>query len=377
MIQPWEQLLRPSVVSTGRYVPGVSAAAVKQRFGLVDVVRLNWNENPDGALPGVLEEVAADLSESWAYPEQTYDEFRAAVARWAGATTEEVVPGHGIQALALSVCAAFIEPGDAVVVPHPTYGLYAKACGVAGATVHRVDCSGDPELALDLDAIAAAASEHGAKLVWVCDPNNPTGRRLELGEWEAFLAALPQGCVAIVDEAYADYVEPDERIDHLTEIRAGAPIVVLRTFSKIFGLAGLRLGYALMSDALAPYLHTVQEVFNVNRPALSAGLASLRRVEMLPARRERARRARSRLAAPLNAAGIRCLESHAPFVLVDLAGADDALVGDALAHDGLLVRPGNEFGLPGYVRVTLASDELMDAVAQRILAAREAVAAGI
>jgi len=143
-------------------------------------------------------------------------------------------------------------------------------------------------------------------------------------------------------------------------------VLVLRTFSKIFGLAGLRLGYLLVDAALAPHIDSVQEPFNVNRAALSAGLASLRRTHLLPDRRDQVRRARARLVDPLMDTGIRAVESDANFVLLDL-GADDVAVADALARDGILVRAGSEFGLSGYVRVTTGEDELMERVG-RLLA---------
>jgi histidinol-phosphate aminotransferase len=363
-VTAWERLLRPAVIDVGQYRPGVSGAEIKARYGVREVVRLNWNENLEGALPGVLEQTAAELSDSWAYPEESYGKFREAVARWTGATPDEVLPGHGIQALTLSLVNAFIAPGDSVVIPKPTYGLYAQACAVAGAVVRRVECG--PSLALDLDRIAAAAREHRSKLAWICDPNNPTGLRLGDADWRRFLDALPEGCIAVVDEAYFDYIEPAQRIDRLADLRRGRPIVILRTFSKIFGLAGLRLGYALVDARLAGYLHSVQEPFNVNRAALAAGCASLQRTELLPARRDRALRAREALIGPLKAAGVRCLESHSNFVLIEL-GADDRQVGEALAREGLLLRPGSEFGLPGFARITLGSEELMNTVARRLL----------
>jgi histidinol-phosphate aminotransferase len=176
--------------------------------------------------------------------------------------------------------------------------------------------------------------------------------------------------VAVLDEAYGDYIEPEDRIDRLAELGGGAPMIVLRTFSKIFGLAGLRLGYALVDSSLAPYINAVQEPFNVNRAALAAGLASLGRVELLPERRDQVRQARQRLAEPLNAAGLRTLNSDANFVLVEL-GVDDQRVFEALAREGLLVRPGSEFGLPDYIRVTTGETELMEEVATRIAEAVE------
>jgi histidinol-phosphate aminotransferase len=359
-------LLRRSVVGVGPYIPGASAAEVKQQLGREDLIRLNWNENLFGPLPGVLEDVAADLDSVWAYPEEAYEQLRQAIAQWAGAAPAQVIPGHGIQALTLALVATFIDPGDAVIIPRPTYGLYAQACAVAGARVVRVDNA--PSLALDLEAVAAAAREHRAKLVWICDPNNPTGLRLAPADWSAFLDALPDGCLAIADEAYHDYIDPAARVDRLADIRAGRPVIVLRTFSKIFGLAGLRLGYLLVDAALAPHVDAVQEPFNVNRAALSAGLASLRRTGLLPGRRDQVRGARRLLTEPLAAAGIRALPSDANFVLLEL-GTDDAQVSDTLARGGILVRAGSEFGLPGYIRVTTAGDELMSDVGRRIAAA--------
>jgi histidinol-phosphate aminotransferase len=177
-----------------------------------------------------------------------------------------------------------------------------------------------------------------------------------------------------VDEAYYDYVEPSQRIDRLADVANGAPVILLRTFSKIFGLAGLRLGYALVHRTLAPYLNAVHEPFNVNRAALAAGLASLHRVEGLPPRRAQVKAARDALVTPVAGSGLRCLPSEANFVLIEL-GVDDQPVFDALAREGLLVRPGSELGLPGFVRVTTAAVELMHDVGTRIAATVADVAA--
>ncbi len=363
----YERLLRRSVVGVGPYVPGASAQETKARLGRDDLIRLNWNENLFGPLPGVLEATAARLGDAWAYPEEAYEELRHALAAWSGADPVEVIPGHGIQALTLAVVSAFVDPGDAVVVPRPTYGLYAQACTVAGAEVHRVDAP-RPSLAFDLQAIAHTATDVDAKLVWICDPNNPTGLRLRAREWADFLDALPAGCVAVADEAYVDYIDPPERIDRLADIRAGRPVIVLRTFSKIFGLAGLRLGYLLVSESLAPHVNAVQEPFNVNLAALSAGIASLARTEQLPARRDQVRAARARLTEPLVRSGIRAVNSDANFVLLALVDHGDVEVADALARDGVLVRPGTEFALPGFIRVTTAATDVMDLVAAKLAA---------
>ena len=204
----WDGLIRAPLREVGPYVPGSSAAEMRARYGIDDLARLNWNEGLFGPLPGVLEAAAASLEDAWMYPEAAYGDLIEAIAGWLGVPPGQVLPGHGIQALVMTIISAFVSPGDRVVVPRPTYGLYAPACQAAGADVRRVDA---PGLRFDLERIAAAARECRARLVWICDPNNPTGARLEPAEWAAFLDALPADCVAIADEAYVDYIPPDER----------------------------------------------------------------------------------------------------------------------------------------------------------------------
>jgi histidinol-phosphate aminotransferase len=363
----FQALLRPPLRDIGPYEPGEPLDELMARHGLSRVDKLNWNEGLWGPLPGVLDAVAGALDQSWAYPEHAYNTLRDAIAADTGAPPEQVLPGHGIQALILTLVNAFVSPGDAVVVPAPTYGLYAQACRVAGARVERVD---SPDLRLDLEAVAAAVRATGAKLAWICDPNNPTGLRVEAAEWRAFLDAVGPECVVIADEAYMDYVPPLERVRREDDIADARGVVVLRTFSKIFGLAGLRLGYALADPALVRYLHSVQEPFNVNRAALAAGIASLGREREVARRRDLAIRARERLARRLGVGGMSPVSSSANFVLVDLGGVDDGELTDALVRRGVLIRPGSELGLPGWARITVAPEEVMDRAAAALLETR-------
>jgi histidinol-phosphate aminotransferase len=362
----WSPLLRPQLIDLGPYVPGASLDELKREYGLDEVAKLNWNEGLFGPLPGVLDAVAAELDETWAYPEHAYLELREGIAAETGARPEQILPAHGIQTLILTLCSAFLSPGDTVVVPQPTYGLYAQASRAAGAGVERVP---SPELRLDLERIADAVRRSGARLVWICDPNNPTGSLVDPDEWAAFLDALPPGCLAVADEAYIDYVDPGTRIRREDDVAAGRPVVVLRTFSKIFGLAGLRLGYAIAAPELVPYLQTVQEPFNVNRPALVAGTASLGRPAEVAERRLATREARAWLAAALAAEGIRPVPSEANFLLVE-HGVDDALLSDGLLRRGVLIRPGVEMGMAGWARITVGPRPLMELVAEALPAVR-------
>jgi histidinol-phosphate aminotransferase len=365
-VTSWERIVRPPLRDVGAYRPGASLDELMARNGLLAVDKLNWNEGLWGPLPGVLEAVAAALPDTRAYPEHAYDELRDAIAAESGVPREQVLPGHGIQALVLTLVNAFVGPGDTVVVPAPTYGLYAQACAVAGARVERVAL---PELRLDLEAVAATVRATGARMAWICDPNNPTGLRVEAAEWRAFLDAVGPDCVVVADEAYMDYVAPLERVRREDDVADGRPVIVLRTFSKIFGLAGLRLGYALADPALVHWLQSVQEPFNVNRAALAAGLASLGRADEVARRRELAIAARERLARRLAVGGMAPVPSSANFVLVDL-GVDDVALFERMLRRGVLIRPGHELGLPGWARITVGPEDVMDRAADALLETR-------
>ncbi|HEX2505940.1 MAG TPA: histidinol-phosphate transaminase [Gaiellaceae bacterium] len=348
----WADLVKPSLLGLDPYRPGESVQELRERHGLEEVVKLNWNEGLFGPFPGVLEAAAAELENAWMYPERAYNDLREAVAGWLELPPERIVPGHGIQSLVTTLAAAAVLPGDDVVLPRPTYGLYAQVLAAAGARLELVPVRGD-DLALDLDRMAAAARRARAKLVVVCDPNNPTGLQLTRAEWDEFVSALPEGCIAVVDEAYVEYVDPAARLGRERDASDGRPVILLRTFSKIFGLAGLRLGYAIVHEELEPYLDVVQEPFNVNRVALAAGKASLARADLVEERRRQAVEARELLASRLAELGARVVPSQANFVLAEVP-VDDAVLADRLAARGFLIRPGSEFGLPGYIRVTAA-----------------------
>jgi histidinol-phosphate aminotransferase len=362
-VTDWASLVRPSLHHLEAYDPGPSTDELRRRYGVDGVVRLNRNEDLFEPLPEWRDAVATELENVWMYPEEAYGAFREAVAAWIGTAPERIVPAHGTQALIGTLATLFLDPGDTAVVPQPTYGLYAQASAARGATVLPVPLR---ELRIDLEALAAAASESAARLVWVCDPNNPTGALCRPDEWRAFLDALPQGCVAIADEAYADYVEPGARLGRERDVEIGRPVVVLRTLSKLFGLAGLRLGYAVVDPELAGFLNVVQEPFNVNCAALAAGRACLERPDLVEERRRAVAAARELLCERLVEAGAEPVSSQTNFVLVRVGGDDRALARALAEEHGLLVRTGSEYGLDGYVRITVGPAPLMERVGAAI-----------
>ena len=368
----WSSLVRPSLHGIEPYQPGPSLSELEERYGVDEIVKLNWNEGLFGPFPGALDAAAAELENAWMYPEQAFSDLREALGRWRGVPPEQIVPAHGIQSLVRTVADAFVGPGDSVVLPRPTYGLYAQVFAAAGASIEYVPC---PEQRLDLDELAGSAARVGARLVVVCDPNNPTGSLAEQDEWNRFLDAVPDECAVVVDEAYCEYVEPERRIRREDDVARGRPVILLRTFSKIFGLAGLRLGYAIVAEPLASYLDVVQEPFNVNRAALAAGTASLRSPEIVEERRLHAAESRELLTGLLEAADINVHPSHANFVLARV-GVDDVALADGLASRGFLIRAGSEFGMAGTVRITVAPLPLMERAARELIAVRSGLFAG-
>ncbi|HYW28340.1 MAG TPA: histidinol-phosphate transaminase [Gaiellales bacterium] len=361
----WDAIARPSLRGLERYDPGETRDALRARLGLDHLEPLNWNEDRFGPPPEVLAAAAAELDSVALYPERLYAEFRDAVARARHVPPETVIPAHGAQSLIGTIASAFLEPGRAVVVPAPTYGLYAQVSAAAGAQVIRVpgDVSG-----FDLVGMAAAADRAEATLVWLADPNNPTGGVIGRDHWRAFLEALPPGCAVVADEAYGDFADPAVMADRREDVLAGRPVIMIRSFSKTFGLAGLRLGFAIADPAVARLLDIVQEPFNVNRIALAAGRAGVQLDGFVECRRAEVASARDVLRHGLERIGVSSLPSQANFVLADLA-MDERPVTSELITRGVLIRPGSEFGLPGWVRITVAPEPVMRRLIELLAAA--------
>jgi histidinol-phosphate aminotransferase len=358
----WERRARPTLRGLERYDPGPSRDALRDQHGLAELDPLHWNEDLFGPPAHVLEAASEAVAKANFYPERAYADFREALSAWLGVPSATVIPAHGAQALISSIASVFIGDGTQVVVPRLTYGLYAQVSAAAGGIVTRVDPDG---MALDLAGIAAAARRVEARVVWICDPNNPTGTLSSPASWRAFLDALPPEATVIADEAYIDFADPALRCDRTRDVLAGRPLIVVRSFSKIFGLAGLRLGYAVGDPEVARLLDIVQEPFNVNRVALAAGVASLSDPGFVDRRRVEVAAARDVLERDLKEAGIRVLPSQANFSLIEL-GRDDVPVCEALLRRGVLIRPGANFGLPGFARITIAPQATMRRAAREL-----------
>lgn len=367
--------IRPEVERIKPYTPGRSLEEVRRELGLQHVVKLASNENPLGPSPKALAALGQPgfLEGLHRYPDASFRELREALARKYGLAPEQVVVGNGSDELLKLLGEAYLQPGDEVVMGSPSFSEYSYVARLLGAREVGVPLeNGQVRAAAVLEAITPRT-----RLLFLTTPNNPTGTALDPVEFQQLVEHVPPHVVVAVDEAYREYVHPDRLIDSLAPIRQGKPWIALRTFSKIYGLAGLRVGYGLASPAVAGAVMRVKEPFNVSQAAQVAALAALDDEEHLRRSRELVWHERARLVRSLEARGLRCDPSEANFVLVRL-GQPDGPVTQALLHQGVIVRGGTQLGVPGAIRVTIGlprENTLFLEALDRTLADRRPVAA--
>lgn len=339
--------------------------------------RLAANENPFGASPRALAAMARCLCEAHRYPEAPGSALCQALARHHGVTPDMVVCANGAANMLTAIAQALLDPGDEVIVPAPGFVTYTEVATLMGARVVEVPLR---DYSIDLDGMAAAAAPR-TKIVYLASPHNPTGTIVRRGDLERFLGRLSAaraggggaagGPVVVIDEAYAEYVDDPEYPRGADYVRGGDPVVVVRSFSKVYGLAGIRFGYAIAPAALTLAFAAAREWFCVNRVAEAGALAALGDQEHVARCQDLNRAGRQRLTAGLAALGARVVPSQANFVLADV-GADADRLRAALRERGVLVCSGRQWGLPTMIRVSVGLEWEVEAF---LAALREALAA--
>jgi histidinol-phosphate aminotransferase len=326
---------------------------LQAQLGLDRIVKLASNEGPFGPLPAAMAAFEAAALELNRYPDAGGTRLREALADRFDVPVELVVLGNGADELIRFAALATLDPGDRAVFPWPSFQSYPTAVAAAAAEPTAVPLR---DRAFDLDALLTAG--RGSKLVYLANPNNPTGTLVVHDDVRRFVAELPPNVLCVLDEAYAEYAVDEPAGVEL--VREGHErICVLRTFSKVYGLAALRVGYAIASPQIADALNRVRPIFNVNQPAQEAALASLHETEAVRRRIVHTRIARDELHDTLAAAGLDPIPSHANFVYADVPGGDGDGLADRLLHAGFVVRALRAFGAPGAIRVTVGTDEEM------------------
>lgn len=352
------------------YDPGHDLPALRERYGAV-LVELGSNETSLGASPAVATAIAAALPEIYRYPDPKGGALKRALAAQLDVGVEQIALGNGSHELLMLLAQCFGEAGTSVVYSQYGFAVFAIGTAAAGATAICVPAlpADHPSAPLGHDLAAmAAAVRPDTRLVFVANPNNPTGTWFEDAALDAFLAALPEHVVVVVDEAYAEYVTAPRTSSAVRLLRGPAArhnLVVTRTFSKAYALAGLRVGYAVGSAAAIAVIERLRESFNVSSLALVAAEAALGDTAHAAQIREHTAREREWLAAQLQARGLRVLPSQTNFLLVEFG--DAAAVEEQLFRHAVVVRPMAGYGLPTCLRVSVGtraeSERLLEALA--------------
>jgi histidinol-phosphate aminotransferase len=346
--------IRASVRAVPPYTPGEQPAAGRR------VIKLNTNENPyppSAAVLAALHDAVDDRVRL--YPDPEAGALRAEASRLYGVPAECIMAGNGSDELLALLLRAIVDPGDRVAFPVPTYSLYETLVAVQGGVIQEVAWPADWSL-------PPALATSGAKLTFLCNPNSPSGTLVPIDEIDALAARLPG--VLVVDEAYVDFAAANA----LGLVGRRPNVVVLRTLSKSYSLAGLRVGLAFAVPELLRGLRTVKDSYNLNRLSQTAATAALADRATVRANVARVARTRARLVDALRALGYAVPDSHANFVLARRAGMDQAPVARALAARDILVRHFTSHGLGDALRITVGTDDEIDA----LLAAMGTIVAG-
>ena len=345
--------VRPALAGLVPYEPGKPVEEVQRELGLERIVKLASNEGPFGPFPEAQDAIARAALELNRYPDGGAWRLRTALAERHDVRFEQVTVCAGADAVVGYVCQALLDPGDEAVTAWPSFPSYVIDPLKLAATPVRVPLRDDR---LDLDAMLAAITER-TKLVFIAAPNNPTGTTNLRAELDAYFERVPPHVLTVLDQAYFEYIDDPEYPEGVAEyLRAGQQVLVLRTFSKIYGLAGLRVGYGVGPEEVITAIGKVRRAFDVTSAGQEAALASLAASEELAKRRAVNREAMALLEAALRETG---LEPTSPAVanFLFVRVGDAAALNDALLQRGVIVRPLGSFGASDALRITAGTPE--------------------
>lgn len=343
-------LIKPHIRELAPYEPGKPMEELERELGIRESVKLASNENPLGVSPRAVEAMRNALNEVNRYPDGASFALRSALSRRLGVAEDQLVFGCGGDEILELIAKTVIGPGDEVVYAWPSFAMYPiviRGMGAQGVPVPLTS-----EFVHDLDAMAAAVTDR-TRLVMVCNPNNPTGTSVGAEAFERFVSALSPDVILAVDEAYFEFVRRDDYPDVISLLSKRPGTLVLRTFSKIYGLAGIRIGYGVCDADFAGYLERARHPFNVNRLAEVAALAALDDEDHVRRTLEVNETGIEYLTAELGKLGIETWPTDANYILAR-TGRD---VFDALLHKGVIVRPMTGFGLTEHVRISIGLPE--------------------
>jgi histidinol-phosphate aminotransferase len=346
--------VRPALAGLIPYEPGKPVEEVQRELGLARVIKLASNEGPLGPFPEALEAMERAAAELNRYPDGGAYRLRSALAGRHGVRFEEIAVGSGADALIDGISQAVLDPGDEIVCGWPSFPSYVIYGLKLGAEPVRVPLH---EHRYDLEALVGAVTPR-TKLVYVCHPNNPTGTINTRAELDAYFERVPEHVLTVLDQAYFEYIDDPEYADGIDDyFKAGRKVMVLRTFSKIYGLAGLRVGYGVADAEVVTALGKTRRAFDLTTPAQEAALASLDTAGELGRRRQQNAQGRAELERLLRDAGYDVVGPAAGNFVFAEVGDDSQTLFDALLRQGVIVRPLAGFGAPHAIRVTVGTPD--------------------
>jgi len=344
--QPGLKNLRP-------YVAGTPIEEVQRQYGIKDVIKLASNENPFGASPKALEAICQALPRLNQYPDSECYGLRHALAKSLQVDPEQLVFGNGADGVITQICMAYLDERSQVIASESSFPNHDRFTHIMRARLIKTPLK---DYGLDLEAMADAITDQTA-VVFICNPNNPTGTIVTASEVDGFMDRVPDHVLVVFDEAYYELVASDEYPETIAYIREGREnVILLRTFSKVYGLAGVRLGYGIAVPSVLAPMNQVKESFPVNHLAQIAGIAALQDQEFLQSTVQANHASRLWLYEQFDRLGLSYVESHTNFVLVHI-GPYALDVQQELLKQGIIVRPCDGYNLCDYLRVTVGTPE--------------------
>ncbi len=346
------EICRKCILNLTPYVPGKPIEEVKREFGIDDIIKLASNENPLGPSPKAIEAMRKALDDVALYPDGSCFELRNAMADFLDVDTDMLIFGAGADEIIHYLGIAFLDDGDEIVQAYPSFVQYKAASTLMDCRAHMVPLKNWTH---DLDAMLSCVNEK-TKLFFITNPNNPTGTLVTADDIERVLDALPDRCLLVLDEAYYEYVDDLDYTRSIEWVKSGKNVITLRTFSKIYALAGLRIGYGIAPAWVIELLERVRAPFNVNSVAQIGAIASIKDPDQIKRTREQNRISKEYFYNELDKMGIPYTPMQANFVWIDVQRDCREVFVELMKH-GVIVRTGDIFGAPTHIRVTTGTEE--------------------
>ena len=348
----WKKLVREEISKIQPYVPGKPITEVKEELGLEEIIKMASNENPLPVSKKVKKAIEKEISNINLYPDGASRSLVADLAEKNDVEEEMIICGNGSDGIIKVIGETFLDRDSQVIISYPSFVEYSFIANLMGTHIIRVWMRNYQQ---NLEGIAEACSSD-TDMIFLTNPDNPTGTMFTEQELEKLLSEVPEDTLIILDEAYHEYVQNDEYPDGIDYVKKGYPVIVLRTFSKAYGLAGLRLGYGIAQPEIIEKLMKARDPFNVNRLAEMAGKAALKDEEFLNKTIEINEKGKKYLYSELERMGLEYIPTSANFILVNIQH-DSEEVFQKMLEKGVIIRPGKPLGYPEHLRVTVGLPE--------------------